>query len=136
MAGRADTVHSWQATPRSLVFATVADSSKCSVGGVLDRAWTPHELLSWTKSPAASPSLEDLNMHDNVEPRGRSSVGWTLLGFVLGATAGAGVALLMAPTSGERARARIGATARGWRESAVGTLADARSRDGNRRFMR
>ncbi len=66
-------------------------------------------------------------MNDNVESRGRSSVGWTLLGFALGATAGAGIALLMAPTSGESSRARIGATARGWRESAVGTLEDARA---------
>jgi gas vesicle protein len=51
-------------------------------------------------------------MNDPSECRGSSNTGIILVGFALGAVAGAGLALLLAPDSGRRTRLRLGSTAR------------------------
>jgi gas vesicle protein len=57
-----------------------------------------------------------------LEEQGSSSVGW----FILGAAIGAGVALLMAPSSGEETRRRISRGARRLRDTAGDALDDLR----------
>ena len=55
-----------------------------------------------------------------LEPEGSSPVGW----FVLGAALGAGLALLLAPASGEETRRKLGRQAKRLKESAEDTLDD------------
>lgn len=65
-------------------------------------------------------------MNDSTPTPASSSTGATLLGFVLGAAVGAGLALLLAPESGKRTRDRLGSTVRRWNSSAGHTLGKAR----------
>ncbi len=51
-----------------------------------------------------------MNEHTNDNGRGTGA----MMGFLLGAAVGAGVALLMAPASGPETRRRLGQTARRW----------------------
>lgn len=55
-----------------------------------------------------------------LEPEGSSRVGW----FVLGAALGAGLALLLAPASGEETRRRLGKRAKRLKESAEDAIDD------------
>jgi len=55
-----------------------------------------------------------------------------LLGFLLGAAVGAGVALLMAPTSGEETRRRIGESASRLKSTAGNRLSELKDTAGNR----
>ncbi len=55
-----------------------------------------------------------------------SSAGTVLVSFVLGAVAGAAVALLYAPASGEETRRRLAEKAREGREKAEGLARDGR----------
>jgi len=55
-----------------------------------------------------------------LEPEGSSPVGW----FVLGAALGAGLALLLAPASGEETRRKLGRQAKRLKETAEDTLDD------------
>ena len=57
-----------------------------------------------------------------LEEEGASSIGW----FILGAAIGAGVALLLAPTSGEDTRRRIARGARRVKETALDALEELR----------
>lgn len=65
-------------------------------------------------------------MNDDLNPRGTSNTGATLIGFALGAVVGAGVALLLAPESGKKTRARLASTAQRWGKSAGESLEQAR----------
>jgi gas vesicle protein len=49
-----------------------------------------------------------------------------MMGFVAGAVVGAGIALLMAPASGEETRRRLGDTARRMRQDAKNRMSQAR----------
>jgi len=55
-----------------------------------------------------------------------------LFGFLLGAAVGAGVALLMAPTSGEETRRRLGESAWRLKSTAGHRLSDLKDSAGNR----
>jgi gas vesicle protein len=57
-----------------------------------------------------------------LEEEGASSIGW----FILGAALGAGVALLLAPTSGEDTRRRIARGARRVKDTALDALDELR----------
>jgi gas vesicle protein len=57
-----------------------------------------------------------------LEEEGASSIGW----FILGAALGAGVALLLAPTSGEDTRRRIARGARRVKDTALDALEELR----------
>ncbi|HEX9895942.1 MAG TPA: YtxH domain-containing protein [Gemmatimonadales bacterium] len=57
-----------------------------------------------------------------LEDEGSSSIGW----FILGAAVGAGVALLLAPASGEDTRRRISRGARRIKDTAVDALEELR----------
>ncbi len=66
-------------------------------------------------------------MNDATDTCNGSHVGTTLLGFALGAAVGAGVALLLAPQSGKRTRARLAQGARHSGQLATDTLDHART---------
>ena len=65
-------------------------------------------------------------MSDTSDIRGTSNTGTNLMGFALGALVGAGVALLLAPASGEKTRGQIASAARRWTKNARNTLDNAR----------
>ena len=65
-------------------------------------------------------------MSDTSDTRGTSNTGSTLMGFALGALVGAGVALLLAPASGDKTREQIASAARRWTKNARNTLDNAR----------
>jgi len=65
-------------------------------------------------------------MSDTSDTRGTSNTGLTVMGFALGALVGAGVALLLAPASGEKTRGEIASAARRWTKNARTTLDNAR----------
>jgi gas vesicle protein len=70
--------------------------------------------------------MEVMTMNDATDSRGTQNLGSTLVGFALGAVVGAGVALLMAPDSGKKTRARLASTARRLGENAEHTVEQAR----------
>ena len=63
---------------------------------------------------------------DALNTRGTSNTGTTLVGFAVGAVVGAGLALLLAPASGDRTRERLASTARRWTKNTRQTLNNAR----------
>lgn len=63
-------------------------------------------------------------MNDTSDSRGAS--GSTLIGFVLGAAVGAGLALLLAPDSGRKTRERLTSTAQRWSKDAGEAMEHAR----------
>ena len=65
-------------------------------------------------------------MNDTTRTPATSGTGATMLGFVIGAAVGAGLALLLAPDSGKRTRERLGSTVRRWNTNAGHTLEKAR----------
>jgi len=65
-------------------------------------------------------------MNDTPESRGTSNAGSALMGFALGALAGAGLALLLAPDSGKKTRQRLASAARSWNERAGHAIGQAR----------
>jgi len=67
-------------------------------------------------------------MHENSYSNDMSRGSSAIAGFVLGTLVGAGVALLLAPTTGEETRRRLGDAARRLREDARGKLDDARGK--------
>lgn len=58
------------------------------------------------------------------------------VGFLIGAAVGAGIALLMAPASGEETRRQLGDTAKRLKDSAGGRIGDMKDalRDGAKDF--
>lgn len=67
-------------------------------------------------------------MYENENIGGAMRLGGsTLSGFVLGAIVGAGIALLMAPATGQDTRRRLRQTADRWREQAGQKVHDAQS---------
>jgi gas vesicle protein len=71
--------------------------------------------------------MEVMTMNDDSNTSDSSNPGSLLLGFALGAVVGAGVALLLAPSSGKRTRKRLASTARRWSSSAGQSLDEARA---------
>ena len=65
-------------------------------------------------------------MNDASNPRDTSNTGATLMGFVLGAVVGAGLALLLAPESGKKTRERLASTARRWTKDAGHAIEETR----------
>ena len=63
--------------------------------------------------------------NDSLQPSGTNGI-WTLAALLIGAAAGASVALLLAPDTGEHTRERIRSAARRWRRSAADSLEDVR----------
>jgi gas vesicle protein len=70
--------------------------------------------------------MEAMTMSDTSDTRSASNTGPTLMGFAIGAIVGAGVALLLAPASGERTREHIALASRRWTKNARNTLDHAR----------
>lgn len=70
-----------------------------------------------------SQSME-ITMNDTSDSRG--APGSTLMGFVLGAAVGAGLALLLAPDTGRKTRERLTSTARRWSKDAGEAMEHAR----------
>jgi len=66
-------------------------------------------------------------MDDTTQTTTGALVGTTLISFAIGAAIGAGLALLLAPDSGERTRARLARGARQLGELTVDTLDQART---------
>jgi len=66
-------------------------------------------------------------MNDYMEAPASSNVGSAMIGFAIGAVVGAGVALLLAPESGKRTRARLAQGARRSTQLAAGAIDQARS---------
>ena len=65
-------------------------------------------------------------MNDAPDTRGSSGTGSALIGFALGAAVGVGIALLLAPESGQKTRQRLASTARRWSKEAEHGLENAR----------
>jgi gas vesicle protein len=70
--------------------------------------------------------MEEIAMSDNRDNTG------ALMGFLLGAAVGAGVALLMAPSSGEETRRRLGESAQKLKSTAGNRLHELKDTAGNR----
>jgi gas vesicle protein len=76
-------------------------------------------------------AMEGLEMNENPQVnrqlRTKGSTGTTVvMGFVLGALVGAGMALLLAPETGKDTRKRLVATGRRWSAAARSTFQNAR----------
>jgi gas vesicle protein len=66
-------------------------------------------------------------MNDNMETQASSNVGPTMIGFVVGAVVGAGLAFLLAPDGGKQTRARLAQGARRTTQLAADAIDQARS---------
>jgi gas vesicle protein len=65
-------------------------------------------------------------MNNSSNSRDTSNAGPTLVGFAVGALVGAGLALLLAPASGEKTRGHIASAARRWSKNTRRTLDQTR----------
>ena len=67
-----------------------------------------------------------MNENESKQTQGTSNTGSTLIGFVLGAAVGAGLALLLAPDSGKKTRQRLASATRRWSDSASDSIGRVR----------
>lgn len=65
-------------------------------------------------------------MNDASNSQGTSNTGTTIVAFALGAVVGAGLALLLAPESGQKTRERLASTAKRWSKDAGDAIQQAR----------
>jgi gas vesicle protein len=70
--------------------------------------------------------MENLTMNENSKGTPQGTGSWVAVGFVLGAVAGAGIALLLAPGTGKETRRRLTDVGERWTDTARSKIGQVR----------